>query len=54
MCPVMQVNMILLKTLRLYTPGVVLNRAIFEDIKLGEMSLPAGIMPNHTSHPIAS
>ncbi|XP_017240454.1 cytochrome P450 CYP72A219-like [Daucus carota subsp. sativus] len=38
------VNMILLETLRLYTPGVVLNRAILEDVKLGDMSLPSGIV----------
>lgn len=36
--------MILLETLRLYPPGVVLPRAIFEDIKLGEISLPAGVL----------
>ena len=44
MSPDMQVNMILLETLRLYTPGVVLNRAILEDVKLGDMSLPSGIV----------
>ncbi|KAL8092485.1 hypothetical protein AgCh_034675 [Apium graveolens] len=38
------VNMILLEILRLYPPGVVLTRAIFEDIKLGEISLPAGVL----------
>ncbi|KAK1404868.1 Secologanin synthase [Heracleum sosnowskyi] len=38
------INMILLETLRLYPPGVVLTRAIFEDIKLGEIFLPAGVV----------
>ncbi|KAK1404867.1 11-oxo-beta-amyrin 30-oxidase [Heracleum sosnowskyi] len=38
------VNMILLETLRLYPPGVILGRAVFEDIKLGEISLPAGVL----------
>ncbi|KAL8131899.1 hypothetical protein AgCh_007707 [Apium graveolens] len=38
------VNMILLETLRLYPPGSLITRAIFEDTKLGEMSLPAGVL----------
>ncbi|XP_074374600.1 cytochrome P450 CYP72A219-like [Apium graveolens] len=38
------VNMILLETLRLYPPGVVITRAIFEDTKLGEIALPAGVL----------
>lgn len=35
--------MILLETLRLYPPAVSMSRVIDEDIKLGEVSLPAGV-----------
>ncbi|KAK1404866.1 Secologanin synthase 4 [Heracleum sosnowskyi] len=38
------VNTILLETLRLYPPGVALTRTLSEDIKLGEISLPAGVL----------
>ncbi|WOG98430.1 hypothetical protein DCAR_0417773 [Daucus carota subsp. sativus] len=37
------VNMILLESLRLYPPAVFLNRAVYQDVKLGEIFLPAGV-----------
>ncbi|WOG98432.1 hypothetical protein DCAR_0417775 [Daucus carota subsp. sativus] len=37
------VNMILLESLRLYPPAVFLIRAVYQDVKLGEIFLPAGV-----------
>lgn len=39
-----QVTMILNEVLRLYTPGVIYARRVNEDTKLGELSLPAGML----------
>lgn len=35
--------MILLESLRLYPPAVFLTRGVYEDVKLGEIFLPAGV-----------
>lgn len=39
----LQVTMILYEVLRLYPPAVYFSRAIQKDVKLGNLSLPAGI-----------
>ena len=35
--------MIFYEVLRLYPPGATLNRAVYEDINLGELYLPSGV-----------
>ncbi|XP_034679277.1 cytochrome P450 CYP72A219-like isoform X2 [Vitis riparia] len=37
------VTMIFYEVLRLYPPGATLNRAVYEDINLGELYLPSGV-----------
>lgn len=42
----LQINMILQEVLRLYPPALEINRTVIENMKVGDVFLPAGVLVN--------